>query len=131
MTYRGVLCYNIYVTKKHRAFGGFPMNINIEILENGCVIVDGKIVVASDLTYSETQRLVKEYKELKTSVTVYTPDAIERKYGNPGFLERNIQKMGAGGTLGYMSDTLVKISPSFCILKDENVIQMTDLKPAV
>ena len=107
------------------------MKINIEILENGCVVVEGKIVVASDLTYSETLRLVEEYKELETSVIVYTPDAIERKYGDPGFLERNIQGLGIGGTLGYMSDTLVKISQSFCILKNENVIQMTDLKTAV
>lgn len=107
------------------------MKINIEILENGCVIIDGKIVVASDLTYSETLRLVGEYKELKTSVTVYTPDAIERKFGTPGFLERNIQNLGVGGTIGYMSDTFVKISQSFCILKDENVVQMTDFKTAV
>ncbi len=103
------------------------MKINIEILESGCVIINSKIVVASNLSISEIQHLVNEYNELGTTVTVYTPDAMEMKWGRHGFLASNIKRMDIGGALGYMSDTIVKISQDFCILKDANVIQMKDL----
>lgn len=108
-------------------FGGNLMKINIEILESGCVIINSKIVVASNLSISEIQRLVKEYDELGTSAIVYTPDAMEMKWRQPGFLVSNIERLDIGGTLGYMSETIVKISQDFCILKDANVIQLKDL----
>ena len=107
------------------------MKFNIEIFENGSVIIDGKIFVASDLRISEIQRLAKEYKKLGTTATVYTPDAMEMKWGQPGFLASNIERLDEGGTLGYMSETLVKISKSFCMLKEANLFRLKDLKEAV
>lgn len=115
------------LTTEYLNFGGDLMKINIEILESGCVIINSKIVVASNLSISEIQHLVNEYNELGTTVTVYTPDAMEMKWGRHGFLASNIKRMDIGGALGYMSDTIVKISQDFCILKDANVIQMKDL----
>ena len=103
------------------------MEINIEILENGCVIINRNIVVASNLSISEIQHLVNEYNELGTTAIVYTPDAMEMKWGQPGFLASNIERLDEGGTLGYMSETLVKISKSFCILKKANVFQLKNL----
>ena len=62
---------------------------------------------------------------------VYTADAMEAKWGHPGFLISNFERMDEGATMGYMSDTLVKISQDFCILKDANIIQMKNLRAAV
>lgn len=107
------------------------MKINIEILENGCVIINRKIVVASNLSISEIQHLVEEYDELGTTATVYTPDAMEMKWGQPGFLASNIERLDEGGTLGYMSETLVKISKNFCMLKEANLFRLKNLKEAV
>lgn len=107
------------------------MKINIEILENGCVIINRKIVVASNLSISEIQHLVEEYEGLGISATVYTPDAMEMKWGQPGFLTSNIERLGKGGTLGYMSETIVKISENFCVLKETKAFQLKALKEAV
>lgn len=107
------------------------MKINIEILENGCVIINRKIVVASNLSISEIQLLAEEYEKLGTTATVYTPEAMEMKWGQPGFLASNIERLDEGGTLGYMSETLVKISKSFCMLKEANLFRLKDLKEAV
>lgn len=107
------------------------MKINIEILENGCVIINSKIVTANNLSISEIQKLMSEYKELGTSAMVYTPDAVELKWGRPGFLASNFERLDNGGTLGYMSDTVVKVSEGLCVLKDANVIRLKNLKEAV
>ena len=107
------------------------MKLSIEILENGCVIINNRIVVASNLTISEMMHLVEEYQNLGTTAMVYTPYAMEMKWGNPGFLTSNIERLDNGGTLGYMSETIVKISENFCILKDANVIRMNALREAV
>lgn len=107
------------------------MEIKVRTFENGCAIINGKILVDSDLSISEMQHLVEEYDKLGTSVAVYTPGAMDNKWGAPGFLERNIENLDVGGTIGFMSETIVKISQHFCILKDENVIQMSDLRKAV
>lgn len=107
------------------------MQINIEILENGCVIIDNKIVTDNNLSISEIQKLMSEYKELGTSAMAYTPDAVELKWGRPGLLVSNFERLDNGGTLGYMSDTVVKVSKGLCVLKDENVIQLKNLKEAV
>ena len=107
------------------------MKINIEILENGCVIINSKIVAANNLSICEIQKLMSEYKELGTKAMVYTPDAVEMKWGRPGFLASNIERMDNGGTLGYMSYIVEKISEGLCMLKDANVLQLKDLKEAV
>lgn len=107
------------------------MEINIEILENGSVIINKKIVAAGDPSVSEIQRLLEEYDELGITATVYTADAMEMKWGQPGFLASNIERLDEGGTLGFMSETLVKISKSFCMLKEANLFRLNDLKEAV
>ena len=107
------------------------MKLNVEILENGCVIINSRIVVASNLSIMEMMHLVEEYENLGTTAMVYTPYAMEMKWGNPGFLTSNIERLENGGMLGYMAETIVKISKDFCILKDANVIQMNAFKEAV
>ena len=57
--------------------------------------------------------MVEEYESLGTTAVVYTPYAMEMKWGNPGFLTSNIERLDNGGTLGYMSETIVKISENF------------------
>lgn len=93
------------------------MKIDIEFLEDECAIINGKIVVAGDLSFCETKHLVGEYEKLRTSLVVYTPDAMEVKLGTPGFLARNIKNQEIGSYLGYMSETIEKISKDFCVLK--------------
>ncbi len=107
------------------------MKINIEILENGCVIINSKIVTANNLSISEIQKLMSEYKELGINAMVYTPDAVELKWGRPGFLASNFERLDNGGALGYMSYTVVKVSEGLCVLKDANVMRLKNLKEAV
>ncbi len=107
------------------------MKINIEILSNGCVIINSKIVATNNLAIPEICQLVKEYEEAGISGTVYTSDAMEMKWGHPGLLKNNFERIDKGGVLGYMSDTLEKISKHLCVLKESTLIQMGELKEAV
>lgn len=107
------------------------MKISIEILSNGCVIINSQIVAINDLSITEVCQLVKEYEESGISGTVYTPDAMEMKWGHPGLLKNNFERIDKGGVVGYMSDTLEKISKHLCVLKESSLIQMEDLKQVV
>ena len=107
------------------------MKFNIEILENGCVIINNHIVATSNLSISEIQKLMDEYKELGTSAMTFTPEALEIKLGRPEFFVSHFMRMDNGCTFGYMSYTVEKVSEGLCKLKDANAIQLKALKEAV
>ena len=112
-------------------FGGGFMEISIKILNNGCVIINGKIIATNNLTVAEISELVKEYSDTGICATAYTSDAMEMKWGHPGLLKNNFERIDKGASLGYMNDTLEKISKHLCILQESTPVQMGELKEAV
>ena len=107
------------------------MKFNIETLSNNSVIINSKIIATNHLSIPEVCQLIEEYEESGVSGFVYTADAMEMKWGHPGLLKNNFERIDKGGVLGYMADTIEKISKHLCVLKESTLIQVGELKQAV
>ena len=108
------------------------MNMNIEFAENGIVVINGKIFAEGTMDAFELRALVEEYEKLGFIANVYTPKAMEVEFELPEALTNHFKRMDYGTTMGYNNDTIEKVSPHFCMIKGEKIVQLSEpLKKAV